>query len=112
MTRERLKQLLPAMEHWHKGGNLWFYSTFLKEWLKYEVKDIRFEDKDPTSYIIEDKFFEARKAHALGKPIEYKQGIYDYWKPVTKNTTLWYKGCMYRTVRKRYTFDEKEECYS
>ena len=69
MTRERAKELLKAIEWWSNGGNLW-YCNYHGVWEKINNNcNLEFSN-DSLWYVIEDKHFEARKAHALGKFIE------------------------------------------
>ena len=110
MTRERAKELLPAIEWWANGGDLWFYDTSVKKWYNYEDvhKDVYFESEDPTAYVVGDKHLEARKAYALGKPIEWRHiNSNDNWKPVTDNIALWYAGSEYRPAKPKWYEDEK-----
>jgi len=67
MTREQAKKWLPEITHWANGGNLWYWYDN-KEWVK--IDNIYFETLDDIKIVIEDKHFEARKAFALGEPIE------------------------------------------
>lgn len=68
MNRKQVKHNLKAMEFWGNGGNLWFYRD--GGWFIYTLDDIPFTSTERTHFIIEDKHFEARKAFALGMPIE------------------------------------------
>ena len=72
MTRERLNKLLPALNFWAAGGDLWWYNG--DEWYKYAIDEELFVDtiKSETDYIIGDKHLLARQAYALGKPVEFK----------------------------------------
>lgn len=70
MNREQARYNLPAIIHWANGGNLWYYSN--GSWHKHHDNEMGFMSSDRTHCIIEDKHFEARKAHALGKPIQCK----------------------------------------
>ena len=80
MTREKLKEFFPALEHFLHGGNLWSYNTEDKKW--YLQSEFYTRSKgDYIDNIIEDNFFEARKAYALGEEIE--QQVY--------GTPIWHK---------------------
>ena len=68
MNREQLKELLPAIQHYVSGGDLWMYE-YGTTWVKqqgfiYTTGDL--------NNIIEDKNFEARKVFALGGEIQWK----------------------------------------
>ena len=71
MTREEAEKLLPAMAHFVKCGNLWYYSC--GTWRKQD--SIIYEDTWDIQNIIEDKHFEIRKANALGTPIQCKHKV-------------------------------------
>ena len=81
MTRKDIQLLLPAIKHFAvDGNNLWCYSYNLKRWKK--QKELWSVDKDTTDFIyniIEDRSFEARKAHALGARIESRLDNTDGW---------------------------------
>jgi len=65
MTRAETIDLQDAFNHFADGGELWFYAS--KEW---KIQKEFFHNNFSKHNIIEDKHFEARKAHALGQPIE------------------------------------------
>ena len=71
MTREQAKELQEAFNHFAEGGKLWSYDY--SHWFKQQgiISD---GSAMETDNIIEDKHFEARKAHALGETIQVRQG--------------------------------------
>ncbi len=70
MTRQQAKDRADAVRFWGNGGNLWSYC--LGKWVMFTLHELDFIDENSASYIMEDRYFEARKAHALGEPIEYR----------------------------------------
>lgn len=102
MKREQAKKWLPEIIHWANGGNLWTYD---EEWL--EIKALMIDSLIASDIIvIEDKHFEARKAFALGKPIEIKCGVTTPW--VKVYTPSWDKECDFRPKPKEW-YDEVSE---
>ena len=97
MTKEQAKKWLPEIHHWANGGSLWGYTKEEKEWFKYHDSELSFE-RD--IYIIEDKHFEARKAFALGEPIEIKCGVTIDWQKCT--IPSWNTECKYRPKYKHW----------
>ena len=97
MKQEDLKELLPEIIHFANGGNLWYVDT-LNKWRK--QSSISFRGLK-TENIIEDKHFEARKAHALGKTVVF---IDDNGTPqaVTSNIA-WSQDVVYR-LQEDYEF--------
>ena len=93
MTIEQAKKYLPEIHHWVNGGSMWGYTKEEKEWFKYDNSELSFE-RD--IYVIEDKYFEARKAFALGEPIEikFKCGVTIAWQKCT--IPSWNSVCEYR----------------
>jgi len=97
MTKERAKQLWPIFKHWANNGNLWWYNAAENIWVKYDkAQPINIMFDSPTYYVIEDEFFEARKAKALGKSIEIALENSEDWMPVTSSHQLWMQGYKYR----------------
>jgi len=68
MTRKQTLELLPIITHFANGGELWYCNTEQGVW---EIQTLLFENSTVACNIMEDKHFEARKAHALGEEIEY-----------------------------------------
>ena len=101
MTRERAKELLPAIKHWSEGNALWYYRKSVQNWYSYTTEKLSFEDILKTDYIIEDKHFEARKAYALSKPLEYRRFGTTEWKPVTNNPQ-WLSSYEYREAKPKW----------
>ena len=71
MTREECKELLPIIEHFAHGGNIWQYSTAHNKWYK---QNYIYPDDISRPTVIEDKHFETRKAYALGEEVQVRQG--------------------------------------
>ena len=107
MTRERAKELLKAIEWWSKGGDLWWYNHNIKQWRRYVGYDIDFNDLKPNEAIIEDKFFETRKAYALGKPIEYKNTYAGTNEWVEIKRPEWLDNVEYREIKPQW-YEMKE----
>ena len=84
------------MEHWANGGDLWRHVQ--SGWYIYSNEDLQFNESTETSYIIGDKHLEARKAYALGKPIEYKD-IHGRWRPLGKYEPEWSHTIEYREAK-------------
>jgi len=63
MNRKQAEKWLSEITHYINGGNLWRYNS--GRWQMMEAPSFT-----TYQYIIEDKHFEARKAFALGEPIE------------------------------------------
>jgi len=88
MTKEQAKKWEKEIAFWVNGGNLWGYSSD-GDWFKYTKEGMVFGGD---IYVIEDKHFEARKAFALGEPIEVKCGV----------TPSWGSHCEYRPKPKEW----------
>ena len=90
MTRTKAKELLPAITHFAKGGDLWWCDTeeplSPNSWKKQIIFGCNNEYK--IMNIIEDKHLEARKAYALGKDIETST-FGESWEVVTDESALW-----------------------
>jgi len=97
MTKEKIKKWEKEIAFWANGGTLWGYSPYDGNWFKYNDKKLEFE-RD--IYVIEDEYFEARKADALGEPIEHRYNEYDQWEEVSKAS--WLKGQQYRSKLKEW----------
>ncbi len=98
MTRKQAKQWLPEITHWTNGGNLWNYE--FGRWQKMEAPAFRTK-----MYIIEDEHFEARKAYALGEPIEWSDK-HTSWTLVENPT---WKRIQYRPRPKKWYNNIPEE---
>ena len=77
MNRENAKRWEKEIAFWGNGGNLWFLSHNNK-WSKYIIVTPMFDTKDQTAFVMEDQHFEARKAFALGEPIEWADKATDW----------------------------------
>jgi len=100
MTKNKVKKLLPALEHFANGGNLWCYNE--KEWFKQSELYTRSKE-GYIDNIIEDRHFEARKAHALGEEIESCGGMGERWRLETYN--LWDDEMEYRPKLKEPIYE-------
>ena len=91
MTREQAKKLSPAIQHFANGGKLWAYGDDKKWYIQTSIYP-----QEYSKYVIEDKHFEARKAHALGGEIEYLAiGNNGNWYPCG-GTMQWIDDLEYR----------------
>ena len=82
MTRKQAKELLPAIQHFANGGELWWCDGPSNVWNK---QIGLFIDKPYKAYnIIEDQHFEARKHYALCGEVEILTNKYtNEWQIVT-----------------------------
>jgi hypothetical protein len=88
MNRSRAKELLPAIEYWANGGNVWWYNKQGCVW-RLHLGEMSFTSAATTMYVIEDKHFEARKAYALGEEIECRHTCNAPWFTMV-GTPLWF----------------------
>ena len=97
MTIEQLRGVYPAITHMVNDGNLWYYSATDKKW--YEQTNFIMPSERGTIEvynIIEDEHFEARKAYALGKDMEFCSKECGVWTDITD--PAWMSDCEYREV--------------
>jgi len=92
MTRAELQVLLPAMDFYSNGGDLWMYSLDLKRWLK---QNCFHEDVDMLQNVIGDRHLDARKHFALGGELDYR-GVDVNSKWMRCITTPSWDACAYR----------------
>jgi len=104
MTKKQVIKWQKEIAFWGNGGNLWWYSHNHEEWRKWGG-NISFTSDDKASYIIEDKHFEARKAFALGEPIECAIEGYENWE-ITTNPS-WNQDYKYRSKPKECSGETK-----
>jgi len=97
MNREQTKQWLPEIIAFAEGKTLWLYNN--KTWCI--MKSLTF--LIDSIIVIEDKHFEARKAFALGEPIECTCGITTSFKNCINPS--WCDMCTYRPKSKQW-YDE------
>ena len=90
MTRAEAIELQEAFNHFADGGELWYCNTV--DWLKQTALDTK--KTKYTTNIIEDKHFEARKAHALGKEVDIYYVNGNKW--VTIEHPTWLDNSKYR----------------
>ena len=98
MTIERIKKYLPQMIALSEGKTLWGYSGN-KGWFKYKNPLTNFDFKDEI-IVIEDKHFEARKAFALGEPIECLVTSDNQWSD--NSNPMWSHNVKYRPKSKEW----------
>ncbi len=104
MTREQAKRWQPEIIYWANDGNLWWYDK--SKWIKYdENKNLSFQELNILYYVIEDEHFEARKAFALGEPIEYS--ISNSWRKCEK--PLFAENIKYRPKPKEWYNEVSED---
>jgi len=96
MTREQARKWLLEITHYANGGDLWSFKN--NEWVRYENEQLVFTSDELKAYVIEDKHFEARKAFALGEPIE-QQATNKGW--FDNNSPDW-SGDKYRPKSKEW----------
>ena len=103
MNRETLAKLMPAIEHFNKGGNLWALNQN-NEW--FNQGEFKFKSENIIFNIIQDKHFDARKADVLGEDVElFDEGK---WIIIDTHCITWNETYEYRPKPKypRY-FREK-----
>ncbi len=101
MIREEVERLLPEISHWAKGGVLYWYDSDDKTWEVVENWSLDWYIE--VSVVIEDQHFEARKADALGEPIEVYSESTGFWGSCIK--PLWSSYREYRPKPKEPTYD-------
>jgi hypothetical protein len=97
MTRDEVKNMLPILRAFAEGQNIWFpknKNTWQKENNNIELDEILIKN-----YVIGDKYFSARKAHALGEPVEVL-GNLGVWS-ITTNPK-WLPALQYRPKKKEW----------
>ena len=102
MTHEQARNNFEAITHWKEGGDLWYRDEYINRWVQWlNTADIKFDaNKHNLNYIIEDKFFEQRKAYALGETIEILLG--GKWQEHV-TPIIWNKDKKYR-VKPKHNF--------
>ena len=92
---DEANKLPPVIYHFINGGNLWAYDRHGIWFKQIEI----FIDPDGIDIynIIEDEYFELRKAHALGKVIEgrridYENQVWEIIHEPTWNNIYEYRG--------------------
>ena len=102
MNREQIKKWLPEMTAYSEGKDILYMSNNL-QWEEIEYPNFNAD----IIYVINDKHVEARKAFALGEPIEvsYDDGKtwYQKWKP------NWNNGLISRPKKKEWFDNIPEE---
>ena len=105
MNKEVIKKYFKEFTHWVNGGEVYYTSIHWTDDTWYKINptenDSIWED-DFLLYVIKDKHFEARKAHALGEEIEHrnrKSALTLEW-TICKNP-LWYEFAEYRPKPKK-----------
>ena len=100
MNRKQARELLPAIQHFAKGENLWAYDG--KRWFK--QTSIYLTHGYKTSNIIEDRHFEARKHFALGGKIQVLDADGE-WSDIVTETCVFCKDCEYRPKPKEPVYE-------
>jgi len=97
MTKKQAIELSPAIQHFAKGNDLYYYSRVDEKWYKQDII-ILFGGVPEIQNIIKDKHFDARQAFALGQPIECRQDNTSVpWDTLHKNQIpLWRDDMQYR----------------
>ncbi len=101
MNKKETKKLLPAITHFADGGNLWRYNNRLKKW----ESQTTVEQLNKESNIIEDKHFEARKAFALGEPVEVNLTLHGITPWASVEFPLWDDTHNYRPKPKEPVYE-------
>ena len=101
MEREQIKKWLPEMIAYSKGEEILWLST-LGKWYEVETPDFYIG----SIYVINDKHVEARKAFALGEPIEFQtpSGLWHN----TQNPK-WIDDITYRPKKEEWWYDIPKE---
>ena len=86
MTQEQAKRWNKEINHWANGGRLWAYDDEDDKWRN--VTEYKIDFYKDTIIVIEDKHFEARKAFALGEPIETKKTYDNFTWGIELNPTF------------------------
>ena len=101
MIREEVERLLPEISHWAKGGVLYWYNSDNKTWKIVEGWSLDWYIDVPV--VIEDEYFEARKAFALDEEIEVYSDSTGFW--VDCNKPLWDLNREYRPKPKEPLYE-------
>ncbi len=80
MTREQTNELLPAIQHFADGGNLWGHDDQDGWYEQFQF----WCDEGGIHNIIEDKHFKVRKAFALGASVQYRENSAMNWKTIAE----------------------------
>jgi len=83
MKKENAIEMSKLLKFWGNGGTIWGFSSN-DSWFK--VKDYMDISLSKYVYVIEDKHFEARKAFAEGKRLQYRNSITGTWIILDKPT--------------------------
>jgi len=103
MTRKHAKKWIKEIKFWANGGTLWWYSPNVG-WFEY-MGDLLLDNH---IYVMGDKHFRARKAFALGKPIQAQH--YDgLWSDIVENRVCWDDNIKYRPKPKEWFDDIPKE---
>ncbi len=103
MRREQVKKSIQEIEFWANGGNLWKYSKRAKQWVLWLGDIYDFMQAGKESFVMEDDHFEARKAFALGDPIEVSIQGSDF---ISTSCPNW--NGVNNTFRPRKCYDREE----
>jgi len=103
MTQEQAKQWLPEITHWANGGTIYVYDKLDNTWNIVYEETWRLDQ----IYVIEDKNFEARKAFALGEPVEIYNKTTGLWSLETN--PKWGTGYKHRPKPKKWYDNIPEE---
>jgi len=99
MKRENAKKWAKEIAFWANGGTLWGF-TPEEGWFEYTDALVFNED----IYVMADKHLRARKAFALGEPIEYNMEASNLgWSPVL--SPIWYNHLIYRPKPKEWDYN-------
>jgi len=101
MTREKVKELLPAITHFANGGELWYVSKVTHTWRT--QSELWVNTGGVVCNVIEDEHFEARKAYALGGEVEYRtEGSKHEWHIADE---LWLNFMQYRPKPREQVYE-------
>ena len=95
MTKLEARHNLDAIIHWANGGRLWYYDMDTSEWKLHDKDAQRFCSTNKLHYVIEDQFFEIRKAYALGEYVE-KRTTDNKWGKLPVEGHIFRDGDVYR----------------
>ena len=100
MTREQAKKNLEAIAFWAEGGDLWGFDK--GRFTRYGKNAELFFMS--SAYIMEDQFFECRKAMALGDTVQVSSNGRDWF---DKTEKTFYPNLTYR-IKKKEWYEKKE----
>ena len=104
MTLKELRGMYPEITHMVNGGDLWYYSAAGERWCV-QTNFITPKERGTIKIynIIEDEHFEARKAYALGKDLEFCSKECGVWTDITN--PVWMSDRKYRKKKAKPIYE-------